>query len=117
MAGFSGQGAAQGAAAGTAIMPGWGTAIGGVMGAFMGGGGGGVASSPGASLKSEASAAVYGSGLDSSDWAVNFSGVQNAGSNSDKTLGEIGGMAASVPGWAWLAIGAAVVWKISRSKK
>jgi len=46
--GVSAEGAASGAAAGSAIMPGWGTAIGGALGAVggLGGGGGGGGAPP-----------------------------------------------------------------------
>lgn len=71
MADASLSGASQGAAIGTAIMPGWGTAIGAVAGAFMGGSGGGGASGGGAAATPQATqAAVFGSGLDGSGWQV-----------------------------------------------
>ena len=78
------QGAAQGAAIGTAIMPGWGTAIGAVAGAFLGGpsvanpggpGAGGASATPMAGQ-----AAAFGSGLDGSGWQINF------GDNSTQSL-------------------------------
>lgn len=88
--------------------------FGGGLGSALGKGlGGGAPAGP-----SNAEAAVYGSGLDASGWAVNFQGLQNAGSNADKSgasglLSTTGG----IPGWAWLVAGAAVLWKLSRSRK
>lgn len=91
--------------------------------------GGGLGSALGKGLQgaapagpSSADAAVYGSGLDASGWAVNFQGVQTASSSQDKGGGVPGvlgssGVAGGVPHWAWLVIGAAVIWKLSRSKK
>lgn len=69
------QGAAQGAAIGTSIMPGWGTAIGAVAGALLGGSstaqGGSMSSGGGASAQPQsAQAAAFGSGLDGSGWNV-----------------------------------------------
>jgi hypothetical protein len=102
-------GAAQGAAIGTSIMPGWGTAIGAVAGALMGGssvaqpgssGGGpfamptsGAASSPQATPQS-AQAAAFGSGLDGSGWAINFgSGSIDLNNAQDKTIRSTGPVA------------------------
>lgn len=60
---------------------------------------------------SNAVSGAYGNGLDASAWNVNFSGVQSASSNQDKS-GGVPGLGISgvsgVPGWMWLA-GAAVV--------
>lgn len=104
-------------------MPGIGTAIGGVLGAlgdtFMGGGGAGG----GGGGPTSAQSAVYGSGLDGSNWNVNFSGLLSASSNSDKT-GSGGGLAtglagesiSSIPWPVWAALGLLVVWKLSKSK-
>ena len=121
MAGLS----AAGAAMGTAIMPGVGTAVGGLAGAladtFMGGNGG--SASPSAPMNSQT--AVYGSGLEGSGWAVNFSGVQSAAS-SPATASGIGLPAAggalgslglsSIPSWFWLAAGGVLLWKKFGSK-
>lgn len=86
---------------------------------LFGGGSGSASVAQPSNLKSEAEAAIYGSGLDASGWAVNFSGLQNAGSNADKSeaSGLMAGTAAGLPGWVFIAVAAAVVWKISRSKK
>ena len=62
---------------------------------------------------SEGTAAAYGSGLDGSNWAVNFKGIQGASGSSDKTDGlGIGG----IPQWALLAVAGAIAWKMFRSK-
>lgn len=111
-----------GAAAGTAIMPGIGTAVGGLAGAladtFMGSGG---SASPSAPMNSQS--AVYGSGLDGSGWAVNFSGVQSASSSPATSSGlglpvvsgAIGGLS-GIPSWFWLAAGGLLIWKKFSSK-
>lgn len=124
-----------GAAMGTAIMPGMGTAIGGLAGAlgdtFMGGVGGGGGG------PQTAHTAVYGSGLDGSNWNVNFSGTQTAKSSADKSplgdtipsvsqyggipsaasfAGGLGDTLGSVPWPLWAALGVVVVWKL-KSKK
>jgi len=94
-------GAAQGAAIGTAIMPGWGTAIGAVAGAFMGGGsvaggggGGGASATPQATQ-----AAVFGSGLDGSGWQVILGNNNNAtlDNRQDKTIRSEGPIASANP--------------------
>lgn len=117
--------ASAGAAAGTAIMPGIGTAVGGVVGAladtFMGGGAGSASAMP-----QNATTAVYGSGLDGSNWNVNFSGMQTATSSADKSgsMGASGSAATpgaafsfgQVPVIVWVALAAVVVWK-SKFKK
>ena len=101
MAGEALSGAAQGAAVGTAIMPGWGTAIGAVAGAFMGGSstggggsGGGAAATPMASQ-----AAVFGSGIDGSGWQVNFGNgaTQTLDNRQDKTIRSEGPIASATP--------------------
>jgi hypothetical protein len=102
MAGEALSGAAQGAAVGTAIMPGWGTAIGAVAGAFMGGSsvasggssGGGAAATPMASQ-----AAVFGSGIDASGWQVNFGdgATQTLDNRQDKTIRSEGPIASATP--------------------
>ena len=122
--------AAAGAAAGTAIMPGIGTAIGGIAGAMLDGGGGGGGGS-GFSPK-DAHQAIYGSafGMDSSGWSVNFSGSQSTGSNKSApsaldSIGLTGGgslLGASGISSGMLIAGAAlviglVIWKKSQSKK
>ena len=124
--------AAAGAAAGTAIMPGVGTAIGGVVGAladtFMGGGGSGSAAGY---TPQSAQSAIYGDmGLDGSGWNVNFSGTQSNGSNKSApsaldSIGLTGSgslLGASGITSGMLLLGAAVViglvvWKKSKSKK
>lgn len=112
-------GAQAGAAIGTAIMPGVGTAVGALAGSFLDGAGG---SSAAAMAPLNATAAVYGSGLDSSGWNVNFSGVQSAGSNKQgmpstaDTLGLApGGLSPTVVIGAVIVIGL-LLWKKSRSK-
>lgn len=101
MAGEALSGAAQGAAVGTAIMPGWGTAIGAVAGAFMGGssstGGGGAG---GASATPQASqAAVFGSGLDGSGWQVIMGNgnTPTLDNRQDKTIRSEGPIASANP--------------------
>lgn len=79
MSGFMPSGAAAGAQVGTQVMPGWGTAVGALLGGFSGGGGSGVG---GIAAPQDAKSAIYGDlGLDSSGWNLNFSGVQSNGSN------------------------------------
>lgn len=120
--------AAAGAAAGTAILPGIGTAIGGIAGAFMDGmdspSGGGV----GGYAPQDAQSAIYGDfGLDSSGWNVNFSGTQSTGSNkaAPSALDSLGltgsGSVLGLSSGALIA-GAAVliglvIWKKSKSAK
>lgn len=112
-------GATAGAAIGTAIMPGVGTAVGGLIGSFMDGAGGSGAA---AMAPFDATSSVYGSGLDSSGWNVNFSGVQSNGSNKQgtpsatDTLGLApGGLSPTVVIGAVVVIGL-LLWKKSRSK-
>lgn len=116
-----------GAAAGTAIMPGIGTAVGGLAGAladtFMGGAGGS------SSAPQNSQTAVYGSGLDGSGWAVNIGkGTQTATSAPASAAGinpadSLGSMASSalggfnlggIPNWFWFAAVGVVLWKKSR---
>lgn len=125
--------AAAGAAAGTAIFPGFGTAIGGVVGAladtFMGGGSSGSA---GGYTPQDASSAIYGDmSLDSSGWNVAFSGAsQSVGSNKSApsaldSIGLTGSgslLGASGITSGMLLLGSAVliglvIWKKSKSKK
>jgi hypothetical protein len=84
--------AAAGAAAGTAIMPGIGTAIGAVGGllldSFMGGGESTAAQGPAGT--SSAAVAVYGSGLNADNWNVNFKGSQTNTSTANKRLDATG---------------------------
>lgn len=89
-------------------------------GAGLGQGLGAALGSPGG--PSNAEAAVYGSGLDGSGWNVNFSGIQSASSNQDKSGGVpgfgISGASAGVPGWVWvvgLAVIGVAVWRRSKS--
>lgn len=121
--------AAAGAAAGTAIMPGIGTAIGGIAGAFMDGMGGSGSSAAGYTPQ-DAQSAIYGDlGMDSSGWNVNFSGTQSNGSNKSApsaldSIGLTGSgslLGASGITSGMLLLGGAVliglvVWKKSRSK-
>ena len=139
-------GAAQGAAIGTTIMPGWGTAIGAVAGAFMGGGSGGSGASNGGATAtpSATQAAVFGSGLDGSGWMVNFGNgaTQTLDNRQDKTIrstgptadarpsasfdpylssggGDAGGLfgpAAGVPQWVWLFVAGAVAFRFMKKK-
>lgn len=121
-----GAGAAAGAALGNAFAPGVGGAVGGLMGSFLDGGGSRSSGAPAGPMNSEA--AVYGSGLDSSGWNINFAGTQNNASNKaglpvlGETLGLTGG-GGILPGGinsTYLLIGAllvgVVIWKKSRSK-
>jgi hypothetical protein len=120
--------ATAGAAAGTAIMPGIGTAVGGIVGALADGFMSDSSGSAAAGGPQSAHTGVYGSGLDGSNWNVNFGGTQTNKSSADKSgaLGDtasIPGMAAvtgslgGIPIYVWAALGAVVVWKISKSKK
>ncbi|MES2249216.1 MAG: hypothetical protein V4645_18190 [Pseudomonadota bacterium] len=101
MAGEALSGAAQGAAVGTAIMPGWGTAIGAVAGAFMGGSsstGGGASGGGAAATPMASQAAVFGSGIDGSGWQINFgSGSQTLDNRQDKTIRSEGPIASATP--------------------
>lgn len=128
MAGLS----AAGAAAGTAIMPGVGTAIGGVFGAIADGFmGGGESSGPSGYTAQNAQAAIYGDlGLDGSGWNVNFSGSQSNGSNktapsaldaigltgSGSLLGASGISSGMLLAGAVVLVGL-VIWKKSKSNK
>lgn len=121
----NGQGAQAGAALGTAIYPGVGTAIGGLAGSLLDSPSK-ASSNPSGPMTS--AAAVYGSGLDSSGWNVNFGGTQTNGSNKNgnpsvaETLGLSGGGGMFPRGINanYLLIGALIVgvliWKKSRSK-
>jgi hypothetical protein len=96
------QGAAQGAAIGTSIMPGWGTAIGAVAGAFLGGpsvAGGGASGGGAAATPTATQAAVFGSGLDGSGWQVNFGAGANLSldNRQDKTIRSEGPIASANP--------------------
>jgi hypothetical protein len=82
-------------------MPGWGTAIGAVAGAFMGGssstgggGAGGAAATPQASQ-----AAVFGSGLDGSGWQVIMGNgnTPTLDNRQDKTIRSEGPIASANP--------------------
>lgn len=137
--------AAAGAAAGTAIMPGIGTAIGGIAGALLDDSmTGSSGSGTGPAGSNSAAVAVYGSGLNADNWSVNFSGRQDVRADAAKTLNATGptattaaqggtvlppalaglgaGLASSieslgVPSWAWLAVGGLLLWKLSKSRK
>jgi hypothetical protein len=95
-------GAAQGAAIGTSIMPGWGTAIGAVAGAFMGGSsvaGGGASGGGAAATPTATQAAVFGSGLDGSGWQINFGAgsTLSLDNRQDKTIRSEGPIASANP--------------------
>lgn len=86
-----------------------------LLGGVGSGLGGGAPAGP-----SNATAAAYGSGQDNSGWAVNFAGVQSAGSSQDKS-GGVPGLGISgvggVPGWAWIALAAVIgvaAWRKSK---
>lgn len=70
---------------------------------------------------SDAQSATYGSNSDNSGWNVNFSGVQSASSNQDKSGGSglgLNSIGSSVPWWVWAALAAGVVvWRLKASKK
>lgn len=92
--------------------------LGGGLGSGLGKALGG-SSAPAGPMSAET--AVYGSGLDASGWAVNFSGLQTASNSQDKSGGVPGvglsGVGAGVPGWAWIVLGGVVLWKLSRSRR
>ena len=137
--------AAAGAAAGTAIMPGIGTAIGGIAGALLDGEmskGGGSGTGPAGT--SSAAVAVYGSGLNADNWFVNFAGTQSATGNAEKSLSATGPTATTaamggtimpppssglgldlsgvesqlqaVPLWAWAIVGGLLIWRLKSRK-
>lgn len=85
-------------------------------GAALGGSLGGAPAGP-----SNAQSGAYGSGTDNSGWNVNFSGVQSASSDQDKSGGVpgvgISGGVGGVPWWAWAALAGAVVWRMRKSAK
>lgn len=87
---------------------------------LLGGLGGGVGSTPPAG-PSNATSAVYGSGLDTSGYSVNFSGIQSASSSQDKSGGVPGigltGVAGGVPWWLWAAGAGLIAWRLRKSKK
>lgn len=89
--------------------------------ALFGGMGGALGSTPAAG-PSSATGGAYGSGLDSSGWNVNFSGVQSASSEQDKSGGVPGvfGMSGTsgggVPWYVWAGLAGAVLWRM-RSKR
>lgn len=94
--------------AGASLFSGIGSGLGGALGGGQAG-------------PSNASSGAYGSGLDSSGWSVNFSGVQSTATQQDKSggvpgLGVSGVGAGGVPWWAWLALGGVVLWKLKKSK-
>lgn len=109
-------------------MPGIGTAIGGIAGAFMDGMGGGASGSGGGYTPQDAQSAIYGDmGLDSSGMNINFSGTQTNGSNkaAPSALDSLGltgsGAVLGIPPQLLLigavAVVGLVIWKKSRSKK
>lgn len=81
-----------GAAVGTAIMPGIGTAVGAIGGALLEGfmGGDSPASAQGPAGPSSAAVAVYGSGLNGDNWNVNFRGSQVNTSSAYKPFSATG---------------------------
>lgn len=95
---------AAGAAIGSAFLPGVGTALGALAGSLLDGemsrGGGAAQQPPGTS---SAATAVYGSGLNADNWAVNFSGTQRVSARADKAL------TASGPTASTAAMGGAVI--------
>lgn len=116
--------AAAGAAAGTAVMPGIGTAIGGVLGAlgdsFMGGGG----SSGSGYTPQNAQSAIYGDmGLDASGWNVAFSGASQSVGGNKTVPSAVDSLGLSTAGISPLMIVGAValiglvIWKKSKSGK
>lgn len=109
--------AAAGAAAGTAVFPGVGTAIGGVLGAFMDSSGGGGSASAG---PQDAQSAIYGDlGQKNTGWNVNFAGVQTSSASDGGSLGDAIGLGSINPLYLMAAvviIGLAV-WKKSKSPK
>ena len=108
-----------GAAAGTAIMPGIGTAIGGVLGALGDGFMGGGSSSPSGPISAQS--AIYGDlGQNNSGWNINFKGVQSNGANqSQPSLTDALGVGSIDPMYlaAGLVLVLALVWKKSHSPK
>lgn len=88
-------------------------------GASLGQGLGQALGSPGG--PSNATSAAYGTGMDGSGWNVNFSGVQSASSNQDKSGGVpglgISGAVSGVPGWMWAILAGAVAWRIYKSRQ
>ncbi len=83
-------------------MPGWGTAIGAVAGAFMGGSsvaGGGASGGGAAATPTATQAAVFGSGLDGSGWQVNFGAgsTLSLDNRQDKTIRSEGPIASANP--------------------
>lgn len=68
---------------------------------------------------SSAEGASYGSGADNSGWNVNFSGVQSASSQQDKSSGAglVSGIGGAIPWWVWGVLGLAVVWRMRKSAK
>ncbi len=86
----------------------------GSLGSGLGGALGGGPDGP-----TSATSGAYGSGLDSSGWSVNFSGVQSTATQQDKSggvpgLGVSGVGAGGVPWWAWLALGGLVLWRLKK---
>ena len=114
---MAGMGASAGAALGNAFAPGVGGAVGGLFGSFLDGSSG-ASASPSAPLT--ASAAVYGSGLDSSGYSVNFAGMTSTGSNKPGAAGLVESIGLGGINPTYLLIGALLVgvliWKKSRSK-
>ncbi len=88
--------------------------------ALLGGLGSGLGSSAPAG-PSNATSAAYGSGLDGSGWSINFAGVQNAGSNQDKSGGVPGlggsGVAGALPWYVWVVLAGAVAWRLKKSRR
>lgn len=110
---MAGPGATAGAAIGTAIAPGIGGAVGGLFGSLLDG-----SSSANPSAPLTASAAVYGSGLDSSGYSVNFAGMTSTGSNKPGAAGLVESIGLGGINPSYLLIGAlligVLVWKKSR---
>lgn len=105
-------------------MPGIGTAIGGIAGAFMDGMGGGGGGSGSGYAPQDAQSAIYGDlGLDASGWNVNFSGTQSNGSNKAGIPSAMESIGVGLGGISplmvvgFVAVVGLVVWTKSRSKK
>lgn len=89
-----------------------GTAFGSALGSGVSGALGGAPAGP-----SNAESGAYGSGIDASGWAVNFSGVQNVSSSQDKSGGVPGvfggsGIAGGVPWYVWAGLAGVALWRL-----
>jgi hypothetical protein len=68
---------------------------------------------------SSAQAGAYGSGLNSSGWQVNFSGMQTAGLASGEGPGGVPGLSSvgGVPWWVLAIVAGVVVWRLKNSRR